>query len=252
MTATPPVNASGSERPLYQLRRVTKRRRSEDVEFHLTVSSLQLMPGEKIALVGESGCGKSTLLDLLAMVLQPDKWRTFRFHPGEEEADIGRIWSQRNQDALSDLRKKHIGYVLQTGGLLPFLSVEDNILLSRRLLHMEDDGTLETLGDKLGILDQLKKLPGLLSAGQRQRVAIARALAHKPSIVIADEPTASLDPVTAGAVMDHFVEMVDEFGATLICATHDWSQVERLGLRKLNHQARPLVRAKGSESVFSN
>lgn len=241
--------------PLYELRRVIKRRRSEDVSFHLMVSSLRLMRGEKIALVGESGCGKSTLLDMLALVLQPDDAQEFILRPNDgdgEAVDINQIWSRRDQDALSDLRKRHIGYVLQTGGLLPFLSVRDNILLSRRLLDLDEDDTLENLARKLGILDQLEKRPGLLSAGQRQRVAIARALAHKPPIVIADEPTASLDPLTARAVMDHFIDMVDELGTTLICATHDWSQVERLGLRKLNHRARNLTETCGSESVFSD
>ena len=246
------MNASRPEAPLYELRRVIKRRRSEDVTFYLMVSSLRLLRGEKIALVGESGCGKSTLLDMLALVLQPDDCQEFILRPDGDAVDIGHVWSRRNQDALSDLRKRHIGYVLQTGGLLPFLSVRDNILLSRRLLGLEDDATLETLARKLGILDQLEKRPGLLSAGQRQRVAIARALAHKPSIVIADEPTASLDPITAGTVMDHFVDMVDELGITLICATHDWSQVERLGLRKLRHHARALTETRGSESVFSD
>ncbi|MGB0712751.1 MAG: ABC transporter ATP-binding protein [Gammaproteobacteria bacterium] len=251
-TASADAAATPVGEPIFQLRRVQKHREAEGVQFRLNVSSLRIHAGEMIALVGESGCGKSTLLDMLAMVLQPDESGTFLFRPAGEEVDVARVWAKHDQNRLGDLRKYHVGYVLQTGGLLPFLSVRDNISLSRNLLDLPEDDTVANLAAELGIRDQLGKLPGLLSAGQRQRVAIARALAHKPSIVMADEPTASLDPVTAHRVMDHFVGLVREMGITLIVASHDWSHVDKLGLRKLTHRAREIPGARGSESVFSD
>jgi putative ABC transport system ATP-binding protein len=92
---------------------------------------------------------------------------------------------------------------------------------------------VEPLAERLGITRHLDKLPRQLSVGERQRVAVARAMAHRPAVVIADEPTASLDPINADEIMKLFIRLADESGVTLIVATHDWERVERLGLRKL-------------------
>nr|VFJ50573.1 MAG: putative ABC transport system ATP-binding protein [Candidatus Kentron sp. FW]VFJ53030.1 MAG: putative ABC transport system ATP-binding protein [Candidatus Kentron sp. FW] len=225
---------------IYHLREVTKTREAEGTAFRLVVPSLQIALGEKIALIGQSGCGKSTLLDLLAMVLQPSETGSFRFRPepGASPLDISHYWQRNKLNQLGDLRKQRIGYVMQTGGLLPYLTVRDNINLSRRLLGMPDDGTIEDLVESLGISRHLNKLPALLSVGERQRVAIARALAHKPSIVIADEPTAPLDPITARKIMGLFIDLVEKFHITVIVASHDWNHVEQLGLRGLSHRTR--------------
>nr|VFK66401.1 MAG: putative ABC transport system ATP-binding protein [Candidatus Kentron sp. UNK]VFK71441.1 MAG: putative ABC transport system ATP-binding protein [Candidatus Kentron sp. UNK] len=225
---------------IYHLREVVKTREAEGTAFRLVVPSLQIALGEKIALIGQSGCGKSTLLDLLAMVLQPSMAGAFRFRPGPGASplDIARYWHRRKLNHLGDLRKQRIGYVMQTGGLLPYLTVRDNINLSRRLLGMPEDGTVDALVESLGIERHLDKLPSLLSVGERQRVAIARALAHKPSIVIADEPTAPLDPITARKIMSLFVNLVEKFHITVIVASHDWNHVEQLGLRGLSHRTR--------------
>jgi putative ABC transport system ATP-binding protein len=209
---------------------------SGGVGFRLVVPRLEIAAGDKIALVGQSGCGKSTLLDMLAMVLCPSGAETFQFLPnGNPPTDITKIWEHRDLNRLSDLRKRHIGYIMQTGGLLPFLTVRENIGLSRRLLAKPADDTMDVLARELGIGRQLDKLPGFLSAGERQRVAIGRALAHRPSIVIADEPTASLDPITAKNTMTLLMSLVDGFGVTLIVASHDWAQIDALGLRKIPH-----------------
>jgi putative ABC transport system ATP-binding protein len=103
---------------------------------------------------------------------------------------------------------------------LPYLTVRKNIELSRRLLGLPIGKVPEQLAEKLGIAAQLDKLPSALSVGQRQRAAIARALAHEPSIVIADEPTAAIDPLNSQRIMDLFVGLVNELGVTLILATH--------------------------------
>ena len=238
--------------PVYHLRQVIKERRSDAMGFRLVIPELTIHAGEQVALIGESGSGKSTLLDILAMVLQPDAAERFDLGGGEQAVDIAAIWSQRDQDKLSDLRKAHVGYVLQTGGLLPFLSVRDNIGLSRRVLHLADDGAVKQLADELGIARHLDKRPGELSAGQRQRAAIARALAHRPRLVIADEPTASLDPITAKKVMALFVGLVNDLGITLIVASHDWPQIEALGLRQLTHSSHFNAAEILSESRFAD
>nr|VFK28845.1 MAG: putative ABC transport system ATP-binding protein [Candidatus Kentron sp. MB]VFK33948.1 MAG: putative ABC transport system ATP-binding protein [Candidatus Kentron sp. MB]VFK76518.1 MAG: putative ABC transport system ATP-binding protein [Candidatus Kentron sp. MB] len=225
---------------IYHMRDVVKTREAEGTAFRLVVPSLQIALGEKIALIGQSGCGKSTLLDLLAMVLRPSEAGSFRFRPepGASPLDISQYWRRHKLNRLGDLRRQRIGYVMQTGGLLPYLTVRDNINLSRRLLGLPDDGTVETLVESLGIERHLNKLPSLLSVGERQRVAIARALAHKPSIVIADEPTAPLDPITARKIMGLFINLVERFHITVIVASHDWNHVEQLGLRGLSHKTR--------------
>lgn len=202
--------------------------------FNLTVSKLVIQRGEKVALVGFSGCGKSTLLDLLAMVLRPDQAEEFVFftHAGVK-VDVMDAWRRRKLDSLANTRLHHIGYVLQTGGLFPFLSVRDNIGISRQGLGLPADDTVEELAKRLNIQRHLNKLPGQLSVGERQRVAIARSMAHQPSVVIADEPTASLDPINAGEIMKLFANLVDEYGVTLVMATHDWGRLGNHGFRRV-------------------
>ncbi len=219
---------------LYQLREVTKRR-SLGAGFVLQVPELAIRAGEMVALVGDSGCGKSTLLDLLAMVLRPDGAEVFTFLPAAgARLDVWRAWQGNDQNRLARVRGANLGYVLQTGGLLPFLSVRDNIALSRRLLGLPRQGWTEALAKRLGIANHLSKLPGQLSVGERQRVAIARALAHQPAVVLADEPTASLAPIRARQIMDLFATLVSQYGATLVLATHDRQAVEHGGFRVVN------------------
>jgi putative ABC transport system ATP-binding protein len=237
---------------VYRLREVIKTRSAEGARFRLIVPHLDIERGEKVAIVGASGSGKSTLLDLLALVLRPDGARELGFQPQDGHWDIAACWRRRDQDVLSSLRRRHLGYVLQTGGLLPYLSVAENIRLARRLAGLPDDDSIVALAEELGIAEQLRKRPGLLSAGQRQRVAIARALAHRPSIVIADEPTAALDPITARKVMTLFIGLVEEMGITLVMASHDWDRVDRLGLRKLRHSPGKGSSDRVAESLFSD
>jgi putative ABC transport system ATP-binding protein len=239
-------------RNVFRLRDVVKTRMTGDVGFRLVVPKLEIDAGEKIALVGQSGCGKSTLLDMLAMVLRPSEADRLEFKPDPMmSVNVAKLWARDKFNKLSDLRRRHIGYVLQTGGLLPYLSVRENISLSRKLLSQRTGDSIDKLAEQLGIHQHLDKLPGLLSAGERQRVAIARALAHGPSIVLADEPTGSLDPVTGNKIMTLLIEMVEELGVTLVVASHDWPQVDALGLRKLEHQSRQTDSGKVTESVFA-
>lgn len=238
---------------IYHLRDVVKTREAEGVAFRLTVPSLQIAMGEKIALIGESGCGKSTLLDMLAFILEPTDHGAFKFRPekGEEPHDVALAWGKRRLNRLGELRKHHIGYVMQTGGLLPYLTVRENMNLSRNALDMPDDGTVADLAGELGIARHLDKYPSALSTGERQRVAIGRALAHRPSIVIADEPTASLDPFAAEKIMSIFISLVDELKMTVIVASHAWRHIKRLDLRQLSHDTQRSDDGRVTETVVN-
>lgn len=199
---------------------------------------LDVPRGTKLALIGESGSGKSTLLELLAMILMPTGAGEFSFSPSSDApvSDLDAIWRARGSDALSELRSRYIGYVLQHGGLLPYLSVRRNIELPRLLLGLPVDAVADELAGKLGIAQQLDKLPSALSVGQRQRAAIGRALAHEPPIVIADEPTAAIDPLNSHRIMALLVDLVEALGVTLILATHAHELVRERGFTLLPHE----------------
>jgi putative ABC transport system ATP-binding protein len=251
-TASVRVGAEGERVLIYHLRDVVKTREAEGVAFKLTVPSLQIALGEKIALIGESGCGKSTLLDILTFISRPNSAAAFRFRPepGAAPIDINDHWSKHRFNTLSDLRMLRLGYVMQTGGLLPYLTVRENMGLSRRLLGYDPD-EVDDLAFDLGIHKHLDKKPSQLSTGERQRVAIGRALAHRPSIVIADEPTASLDPIAAQRIMALFIEMVESLNITVIVASHAWRHVKSLGLRRLKLRTRKDMDGGVAETIVS-
>ena len=209
------------------LSEVHKSRGVGSQRYSLVIPALALRAGEQVAIVGPSGCGKSTLLDLLALVLAPDQVGHFEFNA----IDIGSLWRADQQSRLAQLRSQHLGYVLQTGGLLGFLDVRSNIALSRQLLGLKDDGSVARLAEQLEISDQLAKKPSALSVGQRQRVSCARALAHAPQLVLADEPTASLDPLNAERVMQALLAQAREHRAACVIATHDEPLARASGLQ---------------------
>jgi len=236
---------------VYSLKNVVKQRIIENAGFRLCVPSLEIQAGENIALVGHSGCGKSTLLDILALILCPDATDQFEISPVDARPDnIDILWQQENQDRLAQVRRQHIGYVLQSGGLLPYLTVRENIELPRKLLNLADDDSISSISRVLGIHRQLDKLPGLLSAGERQRVAFARALSHRPSILLADEPTAALDPITARKIMAVVMELIKGLKITLITASHDWAHVYKMDLRILDQEAGPIEQGRIYQSIF--
>lgn len=213
----------------------TIRQRGGDDGFRLEVPCLDVRRGECIAITGPSGSGKSTLLDLLGLVLRPDRCGAFEMRTRDGQLlDIAALWRRNDRNGLAQTRAQHIGYVLQTGGLLPFLPAGENIRLSRALLGLENsDRLVERLAEALKIEHLLKKKPGALSIGERQRVAIARALAHRPAFLLADEPTAALDPGQALQVMKLLLAIVQHFQITAIIVSHDWELVRTLGLRQV-------------------
>lgn len=221
-TAQASQTTSGPD--VYRLINVLKRREKGGNVFELHIPEMVVGPGQFVALVGASGCGKSTLLDMLAMVLKPTSATEFSItvpRTGRQHHVM-----EMDDEAMARVRMAQLGYVLQTGGLLPFLSVRDNIMLPCRINGINDRrGEVDMLVQRLGISGQMSKKPAHLSGGQRQRVAIARALAHRPPIVLADEPTAAVDKYTARDIRDEFKELTQQMQVTLLMVTHDESLV---------------------------
>jgi putative ABC transport system ATP-binding protein len=198
--------------------------------FELVIEEFSITRGEALALVGPSGSGKSTLLDLLALARRPSSTGRFLLTPRAGKAiDLGAVWRAGDDNSLTAIRAAHFGYILQTGGLLPFLSVRRNIALSQAVLGQPDPAHIEALAARLEIASLLERMPASLSVGQRQRVAIARALAHRPEILLADEPTASVHPALADTVLALLIEQAREQDTALILATHDPDRAARHG-----------------------
>ena len=150
-----------------------------------------------------------------------------------EDRDIAAAWRNDDQSALRAYRAQTLGYVLQTGGLAPFLSIAENVALPFWRDGREPVGVDDLLRD-LGLWDLRNRAPARVSVGQRQRAAIARALAGQPALILADEPTASLDADNAEMVMETLVNAADTRGAALICVTHDPALAERHGFDLLH------------------
>ncbi|MFA5119852.1 ABC transporter ATP-binding protein [Zavarzinia sp.] len=216
--------------------------------YRVEVAALSIAPDSRIVLTGPSGSGKSTLIDVLALALAPSVARRFTLNMDGTPVDLARLWQRggRGREALARLRARLIGYVPQTGGLLPYLSVEGNIALTQRLSGRPDRARIADLAQRLEIADLLPRMPESLSVGQRQRVAIARALAHRPLLVLADEPTASVDPVRAAAILDLLFEA--SAGSALVIASHDADGLA--GRAPLRLSPRITTGAGGTTAVF--
>ena len=214
--------------PLLELRRVSRERGDG---FRLQVDSFRVTAGARIAIVGPSGSGKSTCLDLIAMALRPDQVDCMTIAPGgHDRFDVAGLWRNNDRARIRGIRARYFGYVLQTGGLVPFLSLQENAMLSRRLLGQEGEGPVSDLFGSLGIAHLRRRKPRNVSIGERQRAAVVRALAHEPLLVLADEPTASLDRASALDVMDLLTRTVARQGAALVLVTHDEALAGEFGL----------------------
>ncbi len=203
-----------------QVRDLCFEREKNGVSFALRIPELSVQAGDITAVVGESGCGKSTLSDLVALILEPTSCACHTLSTAWGPVDV----RAASEGERARIRGRDIGYVLQSGGLLSFLNVLDNIMLPGRLLGYPEPAVREralALARAMGIEGQLRKKPQFLSGGQRQRVAIARALIHQPRLVLADEPTAAVDAYTAREICSIFRSIAVSERAALLIVSHD-------------------------------
>jgi len=204
---------------MLQVRNLAKRYVETPV---FTGVSFDVAPGEFVAVIGESGVGKSTLLNCMAGL---DTW------------DAGSVWlngtdlGTLTDDQRALLRRRHVGFVFQAFHVLPHLDVEQNVALPLLLLGRPDDARVQAMLNAVGLAGLGERLPQQLSGGQLQRVAIARALVHRPSLLLADEPTGNLDPRTAAKVMDALIAQTREHGASLVLVTHSEAAAARADRR---------------------
>ncbi len=184
--------------------------------------SLELSAGEAAALCGPSGSGKSTLLHLTGLLEKPNQGRIII--NGEVVGD--------NDGERTRLRRHHIGFVFQFHNLLPEFTAVENVMMPLRLLGEDGAAMRDRARDwltRLGLENRLEHLPAQLSGGEQQRVAIARALVHQPLVLIADEPTGSLDHETGQAVADILLETCQNLQTIVLIATHNEQLAHRVG-----------------------
>ena len=175
--------------------------------------SLEVNAGEFVAIQGPSGSGKSTLLNLIAGIDSADS--------GHIEIE-GQLMGALNEHQRTLFRRRHIGFVFQFFSLIPTLTVAENIGFSLELnrLEVELEARVAELLDQIGLADRAHSYPDQLSGGEQQRVAVARAIAHRPTLVLADEPTGNLDVDNEAIVMDLLAGLQKQGDATLLVATH--------------------------------
>jgi putative ABC transport system ATP-binding protein len=193
---------------------LSRRFQSDADRWVLQDVTLRVEPGEYVAIMGESGAGKSTLLNLIAGLDRPDSG-SVRI----DGVDLGDL----DDDARTLLRRRRMGFVFQAFHLLPYLSVARNVALPLALNGIAGPAAEHRLGELLtavGLADRADSAPAELSGGEMQRVAIARALAHRPAVLLADEPTGNLDPRIASTVLALLRDQVKRDGSAGMLVTH--------------------------------
>jgi len=187
--------------------------------------TLRIGQGESLVIVGPSGCGKSTLLNIIGGLDHPTTGRVMF-----GERDLAKL----ADNELAQIRNREIGFVFQLHHLLPQCTVLENVLVPT-LAGRNDSSPAElhkraeSLLDRVGLKDRASHRPGELSGGQRQRVAVARALINRPKLLLADEPTGSLDENTSQSIADLLVELNRDEGVALVVVTHSRELARRIG-----------------------
>ncbi|CRH21293.1 ABC transporter ATP-binding protein [Carnobacterium maltaromaticum] len=205
---------------LLELKQVTKKFGKGHTEVTaLKKTDFAIKAGEFVAIIGPSGSGKSTLLTIAGGLQSPTEGEVFI---------NGKNFSNVKEKQRSALRFKELGFILQASNLIPFLSVNDQLKLVNKVEKKPfDQKATDKLLEDLGVLSLKNSYPKDLSGGERQRVAIARALYHHPSVILADEPTASLDSEKAFEVVEILAKETKEKQKATIMVTHDQRLIER-------------------------
>lgn len=183
----------------------------DDETLALRGVSLQLQPGEIVAVTGPSGSGKSTLLACLAGLDEPD---------GGRVRIGGEVMSRRSEAQRAELRRRRVGMLFQTGNLLDHLNVEQNVVLTQRLAGRVDSGRVADVLTAVGLADRAGAIPSTLSGGEMARAGLAVALANDPMVILADEPTGELDEVSAARIMTLLRNRANA-GAAVLIVTHN-------------------------------
>ncbi|RJP22145.1 MAG: ABC transporter ATP-binding protein [Candidatus Abyssobacteria bacterium SURF_5] len=185
----------------------------------LSIPEWRLEAGRQVALSGPSGCGKTTFLHILAGLLSPT---------GGSVEICGRRLDQMTEAELDSFRAGHIGYIFQSLNLLQGFTALENVLLGISFSGKKvDKEAAKLLLERVGLADRMRHCPAQLSMGQQQRVAVARSLVNKPALILADEPTGSLDPVNSSAVIDLIREVCSEEKCSLVLVSHEQDVVAR-------------------------
>ncbi len=177
--------------------------------------SMSLNPGELTLLMGPSGSGKTTLLSILGCILSPTEGSITI--AGEDTEGL-------SPEGLADLRRRHVGFVFQSYNLFPTLNALENVRLALDVRGERYADTVikaETALREVGLANRLRSFPGNMSGGEQQRVAVARALAIRPSVILADEPTAALDSENGHAVMELLSDIAKDESRAVLAVTHD-------------------------------
>ena len=199
---------------LLSVRNVSRSFGGVDSRAVLRSVSFEVCAGDYVAVMGESGVGKSTMLNIVAGLDSPDT--------GDVVVD-GVSLAGLTDDALTKLRRERMGFVFQAFHVLPYLSVAQNVALPLALTGIDAVATRSRVTgmlDAIGMGSRAGSMPAELSGGELQRVAIARALVHRPSLVLADEPTGNLDPETAGQILSVLKSQIKQSQAAGILVTH--------------------------------
>lgn len=212
---------------LVEIRNLTKRyRKGDETITPLDRVDLTIEQGEFVVLMGPSGTGKSTLLNLVAGIDRADTGSI---------SVAGRELTGMSRSQLADWRAAHLGYIFQTHNLIPVLTTYENVeipLLLLPLSRADRQKRIELALDAVGLMDRAHYYPRQLSGGQEQRVGIARAMVAGPTIIVADEPTGSLDATTSEQIQVLLKRLNQELGMTMLLVTHD-AQMASMGTRRL-------------------
>jgi putative ABC transport system ATP-binding protein len=185
----------------------------------LGIESYELSQGEQAALVGISGGGKTTLLNVISGILAPDNGRVVV--SGTDIAPLAEVVRDR-------FRAEKIGFVFQTFNLLPGFTALENVLLGMAFARGRTDRAFaESLLERVGLKDRLHHRPGRLSVGEQQRVSVARSLANRPALLLADEPTANVDPANQDLILNLIRDTCRENTVTLLMVTHATEVAEK-------------------------